>query len=160
MSRRTVNWPDGPMSSPPVFVICKAGDRLSALPLESVEETMRPLPVEHLAGLPPYVAGLARIRGAAVPVVHAGALLGGGTTAPARFVSLKVGARRVALAVDDVVGVRALPVATELPPLLAATHAGIVAAVASADSTLLLILRASRLLSDEVWATFERESAR
>ena len=40
-----------------------------ALPLEHVSETMRPLPVEPIAGVISPVAGVAIIRGGPVPVV-------------------------------------------------------------------------------------------
>src|SRR5215468_8425951 len=92
----------------------RAGARMLALPIESVVETMRPLPVEPLAGAPSFVLGLAVIRGAAIPVVDVA-----GET-PGRFVTLRLGARRIALAVEAVLGLAALEPATlsGLPPLL------------------------------------------
>ena len=43
-------------------LICRVGDLLCAVPLALVGETMRPLPVEPLAGVPSYVRGVAIIR--------------------------------------------------------------------------------------------------
>jgi purine-binding chemotaxis protein CheW len=86
-----------------------------------VVEVMRPLPLEPVIGLPTFILGLSVIRGAPVPVVDLAALTGdrrgSGTT---RFVTLGLGERRVAVAVEEVLGVRALDVETlqELPPLL------------------------------------------
>jgi purine-binding chemotaxis protein CheW len=57
-------------------LLCRVRERLCALPLAHVVETMRPLPIEPLGGMPGFVQGIAIIRGAPVPVVDAGALLG------------------------------------------------------------------------------------
>src|ERR1700733_14675484 len=89
--------------------------RLCALPLAHVVETMRPLPVEAMAGAPRCVRGLAIIRGAPIPVVDVAELLGEGSVQTdtgtrsqpaARFVAVKVADRGIALAVDGVLGVR------------------------------------------------------
>src|ERR1041385_6746695 len=102
-------------------VICRVGSRFCAFPVEHAEETMRPLPLEQLAGVPRFVAGVSIIRGSATPVVDARRLLGADETeSPGRFLTLKIGERRVALAVDAVVAVRDLgtQAVQELPPLL------------------------------------------
>src|SRR5436853_466591 len=101
-------------------LFCRVNTRLCALPLESIVETTRPLPCEPVAGTPAFVLGLSVIRGVAVPVVDAGQLLSGQRSAPSRFVVLKVGDRRVALAVEAVVGVRSVGALAlqDLPPLV------------------------------------------
>ncbi|MGH3087763.1 MAG: chemotaxis protein CheW [Rubrobacteraceae bacterium] len=122
---------------------------------------MRPLPLEALAGMPPFVLGLSIIRGAATPVVDAGKLLGTDETPPpARFLTLKVGERRVALAVDAVVGVRDLAAQAleDLPPLLHEAGADVVSAIGTLDSGLLLLLRSARVVPEPVWATLESEA--
>ena len=88
---------------PELSLLCRVGDLLCALPLEHVEETMRPMPVEAIAGLPSFVRGLAVVRGAPIPVVDAASLLSGDTsdaTRATRFVTVKTGSRRIALMVD------------------------------------------------------------
>ncbi|HEY2744390.1 MAG TPA: chemotaxis protein CheW, partial [Polyangia bacterium] len=92
-------------------IVARVGARLCAVPLTHARETMRMLPIEPLAGAPPFVLGLAIIRGQAVPVIDLGALIGGGG-APARLITLNVGERSVAIAVDAVVGVQRLEGAT------------------------------------------------
>ncbi|MFI7586883.1 chemotaxis protein CheW [Spongisporangium articulatum] len=137
-----------------------AGDDgfLVALPLEHVRETMRPLPVRALPGLPRFVPGLAMVRGQATPVVDAGALLGVRSPRAGRFVSLDVGSRTVALAVTEVLGVRDLDGlaphlgADGLPPLLRTLDNSVVEAVRAVDSDLLLVLTASALVPEETWA--------
>ena len=94
---------------------------------------MRPLPAAPFPGAPPFVVGVARIRGAAVPVVDVGALLGSPEPSQAtRFLSLRLDGRRVALAVESVLGLRQLtPEAqSELPPLLAQAGQEVVSATA------------------------------
>jgi chemotaxis signal transduction protein len=57
------------------FLLCCIGSRVGALAVRDVRETMRPLPVEPLARAPPFVRGLATIRGFPTPVVDFGRLL-------------------------------------------------------------------------------------
>jgi purine-binding chemotaxis protein CheW len=145
-------------------LLCRARGSLVAVRLEEVIETMRPLavtPVGPRAGahdrLPGFVLGLSLVRGAAIPVVDLGAMLGvPEAAAPRRFVTVRVGARAVALAVEEVVGIRALPVAAleELPPLLREVGAA-VAAVGAADAELLVVLRLLRAVPTEIWAALE-----
>jgi purine-binding chemotaxis protein CheW len=131
---------------------------LYALPLAHVVETLRPLPVEPLAGAPAFVRGLCVIRGVPRPVVDATGLLGAHAPGDppaepptARFVTVRAGAHQVALAVDAVLGVRTVPPESlhTLPPLLQEAGAEAVAAIGRLDNELLLVLRSSRLLPEE-----------
>ncbi|HLG56353.1 MAG TPA: chemotaxis protein CheW [Vicinamibacterales bacterium] len=142
-------------------LLCRVGNLLCALPLEHVEETMRPLAIEPLAGAPAFVRGLAVVRGIAVPVVDAAALLGVGIGRPTRFVSVKAGSRRVALAVDAVEGIRRIPPASldALPPLLGNSNADAISAVGTLDAELFLVLRSGRLVPDDLWATLKTDSS-
>jgi purine-binding chemotaxis protein CheW len=135
-------------------LICRVDARLCALPLAHVVETMRPLPVEAIAGSPHFVRGLAVIRGVPVPVVDTACLLGAQAAPGDRFVTITVGDRHVALAVDSVLGVRAVPAGSlhQLPPLLHEAGADVVAAIGLLDAELLLVLRSTRLLPDDTWA--------
>lgn len=147
----------GPSAGPTdLSVVCRVGSCLCALPVAHVDETMRPLPVEPLAGTHPFILGVAIIRGVPTPVVDAGLLLGAGAVpSPKRFVALRVAERRVALAVDAVVGVRALPADSlaALPPLL--QDAGTVSAIGTLDSGLLLVLRGGRIVPESMWALLD-----
>ena len=142
--------------APSPSLIFRARGRLCAVALEHVLETMRPLPVDTVPGVPGCVSGLAVLRGAAVPVIDVARLLGAPPgVAPegapgARFVAVRVGDRTVALAVEAVVGVRALDLRAfgELPPLLRDADADAVASVGTLDDELLLVLRAARLVPD------------
>jgi purine-binding chemotaxis protein CheW len=131
-----------------------AGSRTYAIPIAHVVETMRPLPIETIAGVPSFVLGLSVVRGTPVPVVDLEAVVGAGRARSiARFVALKLGQRSVALAVGAVVGMRELGEArmTEMPPLLREAETDVIDAIGVLDRELLLVLRASRLLPDEVW---------
>jgi purine-binding chemotaxis protein CheW len=119
---------------------------------------MRPLPVEPLSGTAPFIAGVSVIRGGPVPVVDLARLLGNGESdAQTRLVVVRVGERRAALAVGRVIGVRTLGSSAvgELPPLLGAASAEVIAAVGSLDAQLLVLLETSRLLPDSSWASLE-----
>jgi purine-binding chemotaxis protein CheW len=139
-------------------LVCRVASRLLAIPLREVSETMRPLPVSAMPGAPPFVRGAAIVRGEAAPVLDGGLLLGGKALAAAgRFVTLRVDGRPVALAVDEVLGVRALgsAVLAELPPLL--QNAATVESVGILDAQLLVLLQAARLVPESVWSALPRE---
>lgn len=140
------------MADDHLSLVSRVCGRLCALPLEHVSETMRPLPVDPVAGVPPPVRGVAIIRGAPVPVVDLAWLLAGGESHATRFVTLDVGTRRVALAVDAVLGVRPIPADAlgELPPLLRDGDADAIAAIGALDSQLIVALRSARLLPEAV----------
>ena len=135
-------------------LVCRVMTRLCALPLQHVSETMRPLPVDPVAGVPLPVRGVAIIRGAPVPVVDLACVLAGTESHPTRFVTINVGARRVALAVDAVIGVRTIPIEalSELPPLLGDADTDVIAAMGTLDAQLLVVLRSARLIPEAVWS--------
>jgi purine-binding chemotaxis protein CheW len=142
-------------------VLCRVGSRLCGISVEHVEETMRSLPIEPLSGMPAFLLGLSIIRGAATPVIHAGKLLGTDETEhPARFLLLKVDERRVALAVDVVIGVRniAAHLLHQLPPILQDAGADVVSAVGSLDASLLLLLRSARVVPQPLWTRIDSEA--
>jgi purine-binding chemotaxis protein CheW len=145
-------------------LVFRVQGRLGALPLAQVIETMRPLPIEPLAGAVAFVRGLSVIRGVPVPVVDGACLLGGAAAGAgsdltgSRFVTLRAGSRVVALVVDALLGVRALPGGSlrELPPLLREAGAGAVSALGSLDAELLLVLGSARLVPPAVWSEIDR----
>jgi purine-binding chemotaxis protein CheW len=139
-----------------------------ALAVSQVVETMRPLPVEPLADMPDFIRGVARIRGAAVPVVELNALFEAApeaTTAASgagkRFVTLRAGGRCVALAVDGVVGLMDVqPEALgEMPPLLQSARRAVIQSIGTLDAELLFILETGRLVPETVWSGVERAHA-
>jgi purine-binding chemotaxis protein CheW len=89
-----------------------------------------------------------------VPVLDLACLLAGTESHPTRFVTVNIGARRVALAVDMIVGVRTIPTdaLSELPPLLADANTDLIAAIGTLDAQLLVVLRSARLLPESVWS--------
>jgi purine-binding chemotaxis protein CheW len=134
-------------------LLIRVGEHLGALPLGEVIETMRPLPVERLAGAPPFVSGVAVVRGEPLTVVDLARMLDPAAhTAAGRFVTLRVGDRRVVLAVDEVRGVGSIAEAElrQMPPLLSQAAAGVVATLGALDRQLLLVLDCSRALRDSL----------
>lgn len=129
------------------WLACRAATHTCALPLESIVETMRPLPLEGFPKAPPFVAGMAIIRGIPTPVVDMRALMGEPSSAFGRFVTVRIGNRPVALAFDAVVGIHRLRdiTAGELPPLLKNVAGETIAEVSVKDSDLLLFFEASRI---------------
>jgi purine-binding chemotaxis protein CheW len=142
-------------------LVLVVGTRSYAVPLGLVRETMRPLPIEPLAGVPPFVRGLSIIRGVPTPVIDLGGLLGAPAERAQRFVTVQAGERQVALVVDSVLGVRSLASAAfgALPPLLQGAPAEAIEAVGTLDAQLLLVLRASRLVPDDVWRVLDARAA-
>ena len=118
---------------------------------------MRPLPIQPVAGTPDFVRGVSIVRGMASPVVDLKALLEGRPNSAhfGRFVTLQSDDRRIAIGVDSVVGLRTLDAAQlgALPPLLGNVNAELIASFGILDAQLLLVLRAARMVPDEVWAS-------
>jgi purine-binding chemotaxis protein CheW len=152
-----------------LFLLCRIGSRIGALAVLDVRETMRPLPIEPVAGTPPFVLGLAIVRGSPVPVIDAGRLLNPSalpsspiaSPLPSRFVSLKLGDRTAALVVDAVLDVRSLAAAllADIPPLLREAGNDVVSAIGALDTRLLFVLEAARLVPDSVWSAIEAPGA-
>lgn len=137
------------------MLICRVGTRLCGIPLKHVIETMRPLPVEPLGNAPTFVDGLALIRGLPTPVLDAQRLLGGAAEqkARARYVTLRLGERCAALAVDAVLGVRQID-STELHelPALLRDSSDRITALGTLDHELFVVLEQARLVPETVWA--------
>jgi len=131
-------------------LLVRVGTSIAALPLADVVETFRPLPLQPLSGAPSYVRGVAVIRGAATAVVDLSELLTGIPANATRFVTVRVGERRVALGVEAVVGVQTVDDDrfAALPPLLEPARERTVA-LGTLDGGLLMLLQTSRSLLDE-----------
>lgn len=142
-------------------LVCRVASRICALPLDAVIETMRPQPIQALAGAPAFIAGVAVIRGEPAVVVDLARLLGDEPAQPRRFVTLRGARRPVALAVDAVLGVRAIAAAqlTELTPLAGAIAGDVVAAIGTLDDRMLIMLETARLVPDAVLALVERAAS-
>jgi purine-binding chemotaxis protein CheW len=129
---------------------------MSALPLEAVAETMRPLPISPVSAAPAFVRGVSLVRGSPSPVVNLALLLGGTQAEPGpgrRFVAMRVPEGNVALEVDEVVGLRWLQEQSleEAPALLQGTGEGHVERLGSLDGRLLAVLGTARLLPEDFW---------
>jgi purine-binding chemotaxis protein CheW len=143
-------------------LVVAIGQCFLALPVSSVIETMRPLPIDPMSGLPPFVLGLSVIRGTGVPVLDLAIVLGlKGSGEVSRFVAVKIGEQTIALAVNAVVGLHELDNThlDELPALLGSANADVVDAIGVLDAQLLFLLRAGRLLPPEVWENVAGEEA-
>jgi purine-binding chemotaxis protein CheW len=133
-------------------LLVRAATHTCALNLAHVIEIMRPLPIEPVAGAPETVRGLSVIRGAGVPVVPLAALFDSNAGAASRFVVLRCGEKRVALAVDAVLGIRELDpsVRQAMPPLLRDAAAGAVESIGALDSELFFVLKTAAIVPDEL----------
>ncbi len=151
------------------FLLCRIGSHIGALPLRDVRETMRPLPIEPLPGMPSFVLGVAIVRGFPAPIVDAVRLLkpAASPSAPlisspaARFVSLKLGERTVVLAVDAVLDIRPLAagIRADISPLLREAGAEQMAVIGALDARLLFVLEAARLVPESVWSEIRASEA-
>jgi purine-binding chemotaxis protein CheW len=132
------------------WLLCRAGPHLCALPLEQVIEVMRPLPTEPLADSPPFVRGVAVIRGGPVPVIDLARLLGQAKSAPARLITVRTGGRVLALAVGEVLGLKRDEEtgSKNMVPLMREAAKESVSAIGTLDSEALLFLTTLRLLPE------------
>jgi len=152
---------DAPVDSADLFLVCRIKSRLCALPIARVKETMRPLPVQPLAPAPGFLRGVAIIRGEPVPVLDIPWIATTGDFPPTRFVTIDAAGRSVALPVDSVVGVRAIPNSSlmNLPPLMQDVTTGAIAAIGTLDAELLLLLQSARVVPEDVWKLLEPAGA-
>jgi purine-binding chemotaxis protein CheW len=150
-----------PRANPALLV--RVPGALCAFPLAEVIETMRPLPIKPLAINSDFIQGVACIRGAAVPVIHLTALFHGDHSCdlPTRFVTLRVGQRCIALAVESVVGIADLSdhVLGNLPPLLKTVRTELIQTLGTLDAEFLVMLDTARLVSDSVWQSLSQTKA-
>lgn len=143
-------------------LVVSARERVCAIRISQLGETMRPLPISTLGGAPAYVLGVALIRGVATPVVDLGAALGE-SSAPriTRFLTIKNGPRRLALAVDALVGVQHLSAASlrPLPSHLQLSTGEKIEAVGAIGEQLLFVVDPLHLAPPQLWATLNEEAA-
>ena len=134
-------------------LVVRVHTRSCAVPLVHVIEIMRPLPIEPIASMPPFVLGVSVIRGVPTPVVDLGFILGTPGSLAERFVTLRFGARQVALSVTMVLGVCELDASKiqALPPLLQGTSNDVIEAIGTLDDEMLMVLREGWELPDDVW---------
>jgi purine-binding chemotaxis protein CheW len=93
-------------------------------------------------------------------VIDLAILLGAGErSVPTRFVTVRTGARNVALSVDAVLGIRDIPrsLQNDMPPLLHDARPDLVQAVSALDEELVLVLKAASLLPEDVWNLLARQ---
>jgi purine-binding chemotaxis protein CheW len=134
-------------------LLARAGDVTCAIPIASVVETMRPLPIEVIGGVPAYVRGLAIVRGEPTLVVDTARLLGRDEPdPPSRFVVVRTGERRIALLFDEVIGVRPIVPAmlSALPPVVRSVASDAIAAVGVVDAALLTLLETASIVPPEL----------
>jgi len=143
---------DGKSDSRRSWLLCRAGVHLCALPLAQVLEVMRPLPVEPLAEAPAFLLGLSVIRGAAVPVLDLGRLLGQVKSDPTRLVTVRIDERVLALAVAEVMAVRREDEIAphSAVPLLREAAQEAVSSIGALDSQALLFLDGLRIVAQSV----------
>jgi purine-binding chemotaxis protein CheW len=140
------------------YLIVRAADRLCGLPLASVVEIMRPLPLQELAGLPAYLCGLAVVRGEPTPVVDVSTVLTGvSNTKIGRFLSMRSAGRPFVLGVEAVVGLKTVERSTlrAVPELLDPAR-DLVESVGTVGTELLTIFRSSGAFAEELWAGVDR----
>lgn len=143
------------------FLICRVGRQLHAVPIQHVVEVMRAMPVETIANAPGYVRGVCIIRGAPTPVVDTGLLVGEAETRSRRLVEVRTEKRVIALLVEDVLGIRTLQASRyeALPPLLRDLGSETITGIGLLDSSLLLILRLTRVVPEELFNEIDRAEA-
>jgi len=146
-----------------MFLIVRMKNCVCALPLENVIETMRPLPIAEVAGAPEFLRGVSLIRGIATPVLDLDAMLGSANPGARRIVTMNCRVRQIALAVEGVMDVRDLGMMAaerEFPALLRSASRECVAKMDCLDGEMLVVLRKSWRVPEEVWRAIEVEATR
>jgi purine-binding chemotaxis protein CheW len=143
-------------------LLVRAGPWICALPITDVIETMRPLPVRPVEGGPPFLQGVAIIRGELLPVVRLSSLLHKtGLEKGGRFVTVRTGSRQIALQVDAVIGAKHIDLAalSQTPPLLSEALSEHAEKIGSLDGEMTAMLRMGRIFPENLLATVLGEAA-
>jgi purine-binding chemotaxis protein CheW len=137
------------------FLVCRVDSASYALPIACVVEVTRVALMQQVLDMPAFVLGAAMLRGELLPVVNAAWFVSAERSQPRRLITLRVGERKVALAVDDVVGCFDLDRRSmqDVPPLLASCRQA-VAQLTTLDHQLLMILETARLVPEHVLSRF------
>jgi purine-binding chemotaxis protein CheW len=139
-------------------LVFTVGAQCCAVPLTDVVEVMRAQPITAHGVLPLGVLGTTILRGQPTPVVDAGQILRGMSSSGARLLSLKVGARRVALAVDHIVGPSEIAEdALVDAPALVRGNDSVITALGVLDSELIHVLMSVRAVPLDSAVAFETE---
>jgi purine-binding chemotaxis protein CheW len=108
--------------------------------------------------LPPFVLGIAIIRGLVTPVLDAALLVGAKEPCQStRLVALKLGPRPCALAVENVLGVRSFSQdqSGAMPRLLGELGAETIRTLRTLDQQVLWILESARVVPEAVWRALD-----
>jgi purine-binding chemotaxis protein CheW len=142
-----------------VFAIDKV---LCAVPLEATERVFHMVAVSPLPGAPPILAGVINLHGSVVPVVDLRRRLGSSVYAyglGAHLLLVTSPRRRLALTVDQVLGVQTIPEGSVVPSRLVAPVLGGVAGIAALPDGLLFIHDLEAVLSAEDEESLDRALA-
>jgi len=119
------------------------------LPVESLKEIVPRTAVTPLPGLPPWISGIAQIRGVVIAVVHLGRWLGlAGLDAGPFFAVIAGPAGPLALEIDAVSGLRSVK-AGEIAADLGTLEVKVPGLVRAATKDLVMILDPQVLLASE-----------
>lgn len=132
----------------------RSSTTICAIPIKDISEVMRPLPLNVIPDSPIFLLGISVIRGHSIPIVDFGTLVGlNKSKPPEKYVVLKVESRKVALAVENVMGIKKLSrgFMDQLPPLFQNVHPDIITQIGILDEEFLIVIRASKLIPIEVW---------
>lgn len=143
------------------YLLARSHGQTYALPLASALETMRPLPADPVEGAPDGLLGLSLVRGRPTPVLDLSRLMAGRATGcPGRYVTLRSPHGPVALAVEEVLGIREIPESSleTVPGLLTGANERI-RRIGLLDGQLLYLLEAVRIVPDEVLPFLPGEGA-
>ena len=101
------------------------------------------------------------IRGAPVPVVDTGLLVGDRPTALERLITVRIGDRTIALAAEAVLGIWTIGAERldQLPPLLRDAATDTIASIGTLDAELLFFLRTARIVPEDLFDRLAAEGA-
>jgi purine-binding chemotaxis protein CheW len=121
------------------------GDEMYGLPIEVIEEIIKPLPTTPVPRTAAFVLGIANVRGNVMPVIDLAARLklrAGERERSARVLVVRSDGERYGVLVDSVHDVRAIaPESLEEAPTTIGGKGDFVAALARVSGQLLIVLR-------------------
>ena len=133
-------------------ILFKMGDEFYGLPIDSVKEIIKPLPITRFPKSPPFVEGIINLRGTILPIVNLRKMFGlppMPLTEESRFIDIHLVGLKIGIVVDGVSEVvrisnRQIEVA---PPIICGVEGKYLKGIARMENRLVLLLDLEEIFS-------------
>jgi len=133
-------------------ILFKMGDEYYGLPIASVKEIIKPLPITRFPKSPPFVEGIINLRGGILPIVNLRKLFGLEplpVTDESRFIDIHLSGLKIGIVVDGVSEVVRISnnQIEAAPPIICGVDGKYLTGIARLEERLVLLLDLEEIFS-------------